>query len=369
MEDGDLTRQLEENTVALRLKEAETAAQADRLEVLREATEERARFDREGFAIHVKIDRGVTIQLGAELSFTEAHAAVSTHAIGRYSESFIFCCKQLPSEEAMETEEDEFVDMADDEQFAAMKRKYMDASVTAFPIVVIDAIVDDRTAVKASLRAIDQLVSESIRIKDVRRALDMCRNVQELLSRKAWDLSELAERTVLISGNDPTENAHTILRSAHGKTPYEEGLEEAFMIQPEEAKTLMESWVPLSSNVSSIRKEDGGLKNNPLARGSVDLLEHWAMQSITAKQIGSPPVIVAAFGKLADLMVQLKLDPMRLATCFVNPAGAYPEAWFKEGPVRERKGWIASWCRGQCAGQESAKKGLCLFPNKKGGAR
>ena len=123
-----------------------------------------------------------------------------------------------------------------------------------------------------------------------------------------------------------------ILRSSHGKGPYEEGLVEGFLIKPQEARQLMDEWVPLSRNVSNVRKEEGGLKNTPLACGAVALVDHVAAESIRAQSNGEPPVVWAAFGKLVDLMAQLELDPMRLASCMVNPAGAFDESRFKPKP-------------------------------------
>ena len=200
-------------TAELAAAKAEAAEADTKAVVLKQAIEARERYEKNGFGIEVLIEPGRAIALSSDLSYEQTREEVLTLVKDRYSEAFYLCCKALPSgEESMETEEtDPFVYISDNEHFEDMKRQYYEASSTAFPIVVLDPIDDERKALLGMLVAVKQLTNESLSSRDIRRALHMAHNIHELLSRKAWSMEELRSRTTIVSGNDPTENADAIL--------------------------------------------------------------------------------------------------------------------------------------------------------------
>ena len=307
----------------LRAAEGRSAELDARIEAL---DRERERYRIHGFGVDVLLSSG-TYSFSPSATFDAVVDTLRSREAHLADSFFHFVCCQLPTTDA-EADSD-LVHIMNDEHFDRMKRAYEVAGYSALPVCVHQPLTQQRETAQHQLRTVSGLVAEAPADK-LTRVSELLQQAEELLRATPTTLTELKSHEVIVIGNDPTENATSILRAAHATHLYRSGLKSAFGINEAEVMELMESWVPASSDVALTRKQDGGLQNDPLRRDSIKLIRH--IVNLASKRTPSQTYArVLGCGKLFDLMMQFALDPKTIHKNMFDPASGKEVKRFQPG--------------------------------------
>jgi len=291
---------------------------------------ERERYREHGFGLDVLLQSG-TYSFSSVATFDTVVEELRSREFRLHATPFHFVCRPLPTtgDQAMLDEDGELVHLTNDKLFDSMKRAYEVAGWSALPVCVYQPLAAQRAVVQHKLRDISSLVPDAPTDK-LSRVQELLHQAEELLRAGPTSLTDLKSHAVVVIGNDPTENANTILRATHTGHSYRSGLMNAFGLEEAEAIEIMESWAPASRNVASTRKEDGGLRDEPLRRDALKLIRHIVGQA-SERTTDQSCLRVLGCGKLFDLMMQFNLDPKSIHETMFDPRSSKQTTRFQEG--------------------------------------